>query len=199
MVVIMYGRISSKGRCSPTLGLRDMTKDQLLGIFRTAHNNCKLVYVSVVLFGDEDMATHYEKWSASLNIPEPYDQEEILALLKDRDVLKRAFSELDKSVHRAALRELFEMTTAYCRDTNQLDHLKAQSWYQFWRILRNCFSHDFKCRFNRYDKSKLPVTWDGVTIDTSHEGQSLLQGHLSRRNLLDFIDDVKKFVERELA
>ena len=176
-----------------------MTKDELIGIFRTSHNNCKLVYASIIMFAHDDMLSIYKEWSAALDIPRAFDETEIIALLHDKNVSKIAFSELYDTVHRAALKELFEVTKHYCETTNQEKLLKAQSWYQFWRVLRNCLSHDFKFSFNDYDKKKLPVTWGSITIDTSMEGKSLTHGVLSREQLLVFLDDVRKFVETNLV
>ena len=176
-----------------------MTKDELIGIFRTSHNNCKLVYASIILFGHDDMPSIYKEWSAALDIPRPFDETEIMVLLHDRNVSKIAFSELYDTVHRAALKELFEVTRDYCKTTDQEKLLKAQPWYQFWRILRNCLSHDFKFRFNDYDKEKLPVKWGNITVDTSMEGKSLTHGVLSREQLLSLLDDVRKFIETDLV
>jgi len=176
-----------------------MTKDDLIGMFRTAHNNCKLVYATLVLFGHEDVAKFYERWSASLNVPKPYDETELLALLHDRDVLKHACGQLYDTVHRAALTDMFEMTKTYCQETDQDAILTKQPWYQFWRIIRNCFSHDFRFQFREYDKKQLPVTWGGVTLDLTLEGKPLTQGTMSREKILALLDDVKSFVERDLA
>ncbi len=176
-----------------------MTKDDLLGMFRTSHNNCKLVYASMLLFAHEDMASFYTGWASSLDVPKPHDEKEILALLHDRGVLKHAFDQLYDTVHRAALTELFEITKCYCQDTNQDKQLSAQPWYQFWRILRNCFSHDFTFHFRDYDRKQLPITWSGVTLDSSLEGQNLTQGAFPREKVLEFLDEVREFIEKDLA
>lgn len=175
-----------------------MTKKDLLGIFRTCHNNCKLVYATMVLFGHEDMADFYTRWSASLNLSKPYDEIDILALLHDRNILKRAIGQLYDTVHRSALKELFEITELYCKETNQQTVLTAQPWYQFWRILRNCFSHDFRFHFNKYDKSQLPVSWSGVTLDMSLEGKNLTHGAFPREKMLKFLEEMREFVDKKL-
>ncbi len=178
-----------------------MTKDDLLGMFRTGINNCKLVYASMLLFSYEDMPEFYLKWSAALGseIPRPYDDTEIAALLFDEKVSKIAFGALYDTVHRSAFKELFEVTKEYCQHTNQVDLLKSQSWYQFWRIIRNCFSHDFKFHFKDYDRTKLPVSWNGIIIDSSLEGKLLTHGDISREQFLEFLDDVVEFIKNELA
>lgn len=176
-----------------------MTKDELLGIFRTSQNNCKLVYASLVLFAHEDMPAIYAQWSAALSILRPFDEKDVNALLQDRNVSKIAFSELYDTVHRSALKELFEVTKYYCESTDQMDLLRAQLWYQFWRILRNCLSHDFRFRFTEHDRKKLPVSWQTVTIDEKMEGKQLTHGVLSREQLLGFINDIQGFIDAHLA
>lgn len=176
-----------------------MTKDELIGVFRTSQNNCKLVYAAMILFAHEDMANFYTQLSTKPNVPKPYDQMELLALLHDRNVLKIAFGQLYDTVHRAALKELFEITKEYCKETNQDRLLTSQPWYQFWRLLRNCLSHNFRFEFREYDKQCLPVSWSGMTLDVSMEGKPLTHGDMSRDELMAFLDEVKTFVESQLA
>jgi len=176
-----------------------MNKAELVGTFRTAINNCKLVYASMLLFSHDDMPKIYRQLSDAIDIPRPYDEIEIISLLTDRDVSKIAFSELYDTVHRAALKELFEITKYYCEFTGQLKIIQSQGWYQFWRVLRNCLSHDFKLQFNEYDLKKLPVSWGKLTIDMAMEGKNLTHGNFSRQDIVAFLTEVSDFIEKELA
>lgn len=176
-----------------------MTKDDLLDIFRTCHNNCKLVYAVIVLFGHKDMAQFFTAWKAKLALPTEYYNSELLPLLYDRQVLKHAFGQLYDTVHRAALTDVFEVTKAYCGSTGQEKILQQQPWYQFWRILRNCLSHDFIFKFRDYDRDKLPVTWDGLTLDETREGTQLTHGEFPREKFWDFLGEVKVFIENNLS
>lgn len=171
-----------------------MTKDEVVGIFRTCENNCKLAYVLMVLLSYDDTYGYFAALYKELKIPKPYKG--LDALLQDRAVLKIAMEQLYDTVHRAALKELFEITKLYFEEQKKTDVLKAQNWYQFWRILRNCFSHDFVFRFNAHDRKQLPVTWSGVTIDASFEGRPLTHGTMSREKLWELLTDVKTFVEQ---
>jgi hypothetical protein len=176
-----------------------MTKDNLLGIFRTYHNNCKLVYTAMVLFGHEDMAKFFTIWDAKLDIPKPYPNNEILPLLYDRTVLMHAFGQLYDTVHITALTALFEKTKDYCEKSGQNAILHQQSWYHFWRILRNCFSHDFVFSFTEYDRKKLPVSWDNLRLDLSREGTQLTHGEFPREKIWVFLKEVEAFIEKDLA
>ena len=176
-----------------------MTKDEILGIFRTCHNNCKIVYVSKLLLLYDDTPDFFKELHQRLKILKPYKDDELLPLLYDKKVLKIALSQLYDIVHIAALRDLFEQTKIYCSETGQEELLKEQPWYQFWRITRNCFSHDFTFQFRDYDKRKLPVSWDGFTIDASLDGTKLTHGQFSRERFWGFLSKVSSFIENDLA
>ena len=176
-----------------------MKKDELIGIFRTSINNCKLVYASIILLSHEDIASFYAQLSASLNIPRPFKNDEIIAMLNDKSKLKIAVGELYDTVHRAAFKELFEITKCYCKETEQLPKLQDQEWYQFWRIIRNCFSHTLMFAFNDYDKKRLPVKWKTITIDESMEGKCLTHGNISRGDFITFLNEVADFIKNNLT
>ena len=176
-----------------------MKKDDLLGIFRTCHNNCKIVYASMILLGYYDTPDFFLELYKKVDIPKPYKSEDLLPLLYDKNVLKIAMAQLYDNVHIAALKDLFEQTKMYCSETSQLAKFEQQHWYEFWRILRNCFSHDFTFHFNKSDKKKLPVTWNCFTIDASLEGTKLTHGQLSREKFWVFLLEVRSFIENDLA
>lgn len=153
---------------------------------------------------DSDQETHitakvFEAWYEKLDIPKPYADHDLLPILRDRRVLHTSCEQLYEATHRAALKEMFEITKYYCESTSQVQSLKAQQWFEFWRILRNCFSHDLRFRFTPYDRSLLPVTWSGTTLDASLEGQHLTHGRMSREKIRELLETVSKFVERDLV
>lgn len=175
-----------------------MTKSDLLGIFRTAKNNYRLVYVLILLSSQEKMKSDFIEIYQGLDKSlKPVD--DILPLLFDEKVLKKALMELQMTIHRAALKELFETMRNYCDKSSQSALLTSQPWYQFWRLIRNCFSHNFKFRFNKYDKTVLPVTWSGITIAESMEGQSLTIGQFSIHKLWSLIGEAEDFIDKQLA
>ena len=173
-----------------------MVKDDLIGIYRTALNNCKLTYASMVLWAHDDMPSVFEAFYEKLEIPKPFP--DLLPILRDPKVLKISCEELYDATHRAAIKEMFEITKHYCETTSQFPQLKAQPWYQFWRILRNCFSHDLLFRFNAYDLKQLPLTWAGTTLDAGLEGKHLTHGRMSRDKIRELLETAAQFVEHDL-
>ena len=117
----------------------------------------------------------------------------------DPRVLTIAFGQLYDAVHVTSLRDLLETTKDYCQSTGQDALLKRQNWYQFWRIVRNCFSHDSILRFRKNDKKYLPVTWNGLTLDESREGTYITHGEFPRERFWLFLDELRLFGEKDLV
>src|SRR5437764_3060453 len=74
----------------------------------------------------------------------------------------------------------FELLNDYCEDFDKAakqsvlkDRLKNMPWYQYTRLVRNAVSHNFRFAFRESDKSKLPVTWNGITIDRNCDGRAI--------------------------
>jgi len=98
----------------------------------------------------------------------------------------------------SALKDLLGVTRTYCHETGQLDLLKAQPWFYFWKVLRNCFAHDMKFCFNKAERLMLPISWSGVTIEVSMDGQHLTHGRLSREKMRELVEEAFRFIENTL-
>ena len=175
-----------------------MTKDHLLGLYRTKLNHIQLTYASLVLWSYSDTPRFFEELHAEMSgFPKPFPN--LLALLNNETAMHIACEELFDSAHRSAIKELFPLTKLYCHNTGQLQDLKSQPWFQFWRILRNCWSHDMTFNFNPDEKTLLPVTWSGVTLDISMNGKQLTYGRCSRDKLRELIETAQSYVSQHLA
>lgn len=64
------------------------------------------------------------------------------------ELLKLATNEFRKAVLRNCLKELFETTKLYGKQTHQEDVIRAAPWFQFLRMIRDSLSHDMKLRFS---------------------------------------------------
>ena len=124
---------------------------------------------------------------------------DVKRLVHDEKTIKIATEDLYTLAYRSALTDLFQFTKAYCQITGQLDKLKAQPWFTFWRILRNCFAHDMVFNFNPAERALLPVTWAGVTIDLSMNGKPLTHGKMSYTKMRELIETVQTFLLRDMA
>lgn len=174
-----------------------ITKNELLGMYRTALNHIQLAYATLLLWSYPDTAGWFETLYGKLNnIPKPFP--EITSFIRDKLAMKIACNELYESAHRSALKDLFALTKWYCHETGQLSKLEMQPWFQFWRILRNCLAHKMRFSFNESEKKQLPVTWSGVTIDISMNGKALTHGQFSLEKLRELIQTVYTFLENDL-
>ncbi len=175
-----------------------MSKDHLLGLYRTKLNHIQLTYASLVLWSYPDTPRFFEELHAEMSgFPKPFPN--LQALLNDETAMRIACEELYDSAHRSAIKELFAITKLYCHQTGQLQALKSQPWFQFWRILRNCWSHDMTFHFSSDEKAVLPITWSGVTLDISMNGQQLTHGRCSRDKLRELIETAQDYVVKHLS
>lgn len=176
-----------------------MTKGELLGCFRTVRNNYALVLASIIFLCEEEAAdvfvNRYEQ------LPEvEYDFRYVEEILRDDSRLRLGTGQLQKMIHRAALNELFELMKHYCKQSKQMATLTGAPWYQFTRIVRNSFSHNYLLEFNNYDLKCLPVSWDGLTIEASMGGQHLpMAGFLARVKLWKLIGEMEAYAVETLA
>jgi hypothetical protein len=175
-----------------------MTKTHLLGVYRTALNHIQLTYASLVLWSYPDTPGFFEELYRKMeNIPKPFPG--IVDLVHDQVAMRVACEELYDSAHRAALKDLFPLLKLYCHETSQLDKLKAQPWFPFWRILRNSFAHDMVFNFNKDEKALLPVSWSGVTINLSMNGKPLTHGQCPREKLRELFEASNSFLINDAA
>lgn len=174
-----------------------MTKNHLLDLYRTKLNHIQLTYASLVLWSYPDTPHFFEAIHAELTT-HPILFPNVSVLIHDEKAMRIACEELYASAHRSAIKELFPLTKLYCHVTDQLQALRSQSWFQFWRIIRNAWSHDMTFNFNPNEKAALPVTWSGVTIELSMNGKHLTHGHCSYEKLRELIETAQSYVAQEL-
>lgn len=96
----------------------------------------------------------------------------------------------------------FELLNDYCEDFDKAakqsalkDKLKSMPWYQYARLVRNAVSHNFRFIFNKGDKSKLPVTWNAITIDESYEGKVITHETLWHRRGYELFMEMREFAD----
>jgi len=175
-----------------------MTKDHLLGLYRTKLNHIQLTYASLMLWVYPDTPRLFAVLYAEMSgFPKPFPN--LLALLNDDTAMRIVCEELYDSAHCSAIKELFSLTKFYCHHTGQSQTLKSQPWFHFWQILRNCWSHDMTFNFNPHEKMLLPVTWSGVTLDISMNGQYLTHGRCSREKLFELLETAQSYVADQLT
>ncbi len=108
----------------------------------------------------------------------------------------QALVETKRNANRALTRNLFKesfrITEAYCRNSSQLNALKAKDWFGFARVIANSLSHNFRLEFRPYDLSQLPVSYGGVTIDSSLHGKPI---SMQLEILMNLVDELNGFAK----
>jgi len=96
----------------------------------------------------------------------------------------------NRALTRTLFKETFRITESYCRRSKQISTLRSASWFEFARIIANGLSHDFRMRFSRYDLTRLPVTYNGIRIDETQDGNAI---SLQLEVLVNLMDDMIEF------
>jgi hypothetical protein len=175
-----------------------MTKAELESQLTNAKNNYVLGLAAISLFGSSDAYPILDQNSAKFGTYS-ISFVQVANLLRnpeDRDI---AVKEFYTSQLRALIKESFELLKDYCDESSQDTVLKAEPWFQFARIIRNCLSHNFRFEFNRYDKSLLPVTWNSRTIDLNMDGQHLKLEFFGYVEAWELFTEFQSFVSRRLT
>jgi hypothetical protein len=171
---------------------------QLLGHYRTAQNRIQLAYASLILWSYPATPSVFDAIHDAID-SKLHLFPTVKQLVHDEKSMKIAMDDLYMLAYRSALTDLFSLTKLYCHETGQLDKLRAQPWFAFWRILRNCFAHDLVFNFNPSEKALLPVAWSGVTIDVSMNGKHLTHGQMSYAKMLELIETAHMFLRRDVV
>lgn len=70
----------------------------------------------------------------------------------------------------------FELIKSYSKGTTPEQYknrFKKEDWFDVARVIRNCFSHDFKLNVSEKETKKLPYTWGNITITEEMLGKPI--------------------------
>lgn len=175
-----------------------MTKPELISQLENAKNNYILGLAGISLFGSPEAYPILEKNHAAFGTY-TVDFAQVVRLLRNTKDREIAIKEFLTSQIRALIKESFELIKDYCDGTGQAALFKAEPWYQFARMIRNCLSHNFKFEFNKHDKGLLPVSWKARTITSAMDGQHLELGFFGYVETWELFREYQSFVQDRLA
>jgi hypothetical protein len=111
------------------------------------------------------------RWISYTDIADKFEQQ------KDRDLIVSDF--LLTQLHNL-IRAPLEILCDYCDDYDKHDpaaelrmQLKNTGWYYFAPIIRNAVSHNFRYDFNKSDRQRLPLSWQGITLSEDLQGKPM--------------------------
>lgn len=175
-----------------------ISKDDLISQLQNAKNNYILGLAAVSLFSNKkSLSILKESYASFGKYRVQFDQvNNLLSNLSDRNI---AVNEFINSQIRVLIKESFELIKDYCADTNQNSTFKAEPWYQFARIIRNCLSHNFRFEFRSNDNKLLPVSWKNKTIDSSMDGQYLMLEFFGYVETWELFEEFLDYAENRLS
>lgn len=127
---------------------------------------------------------------------------DLAAALEDRSRSEIISSQFLLNHLHSLIRLPFELLKDYCEDFDRgtkaaflMGKLKNMPWYQYTKLVRNAISHNFHFAFNPRDKSRLPVTWNGITIDISCDGKAITYETLWHRSGYQLFLEMREFAD----
>ena len=171
------------------------TKVVLSETLEAHSNNLRLASVFRVLARGHDLAKAFE---AIVGNKSPAAFTPSLLLLKSKTKLIHSVDQLYLAMVRTAVTESLELTRDYCRKTTQTKALKAQDWFNVFRLLRNALNHNFHFEFTPEDLKVLPATWRMVTVTAAHDGTELTQKVLPPDAAIEWLAELDHFISEGL-
>lgn len=172
----------------------DKTKDDLLNYLNNIRVPFLLCYPSKN-FLNSDMGLKYLKQFSMIFDGENIQYLTLATTLQNVSKRKESLDGFEGVFLKTVTTDALEALKAYCKRTNQLNLLKSQPWFQFFRLVRNCFSHDYFWQFRPDDIKLLPITYRGKTITKEMENTVIrfefYNVHVTWRLLRDAVDFVK--------
>jgi hypothetical protein len=67
----------------------------------------------------------------------------------------------------------FQLLEERSKAVGVMKELRATSFYQFARVIRNCVSHNFRIEYSNFDRSLMPLSWRGLALTRAMDGGPL--------------------------
>jgi hypothetical protein len=173
------------------------TKTELTGVLEAHADSIRLASTLRVLARAADLHVSF-KTVIDVSSQNQVGFQKTLQLLADRPKLLHSVDQLYLTIVRAAITETLDLTRDYCRSTGQTKILKAQPWFQIFRIFRNALNHNFLIEFKEEDQKMLPVEWSGLRIDASHEEMQLTLEILPLAKALEWLEELERFISTNI-
>ena len=174
-----------------------MTKEELANQLAHAKNSYIMGLAAYSLFSSPQshpiLRTHLAVFG-----PYVVKFDQVVDLLRNEHDRAVALDEFLKMLMRCLIKESFEHIKDYCEATNQYAAFKAESWYEFARIIRNFLSHNCRFEFNVYDSERLPITWRDKTITAAMDGQGLDRSFWGHTETWELYCEFEDFVANRL-
>ncbi len=176
-----------------------MIKSEIISQLENVKNNYILGLSAVSLFLNEKVYPILEENNYVIFGNYKVGTKQVKNLLIKHADRSIALKEFTKSQIRIPVKESFEIIKNYCYETNQISKFRAESWYHFIRMIRNCLSHNCKFEFSEYDKRFIPVSWNNRIINSEMDGKCLELEFFGYVETWELFSECKDFVVNRLS
>lgn len=94
------------------------------------------------------------------------------------------------------IKDSFELCKHHCEIADSMQQMRAEPWYQFCRLVRNCIGHNFAFKFSARDIAVLPATWRGRSITPGMNRGPLPLTFFGYGEAWELFQDIRAFAVR---
>lgn len=122
------------------------------------------------------------------------DPSRVKKMQSEQSTMITLINEYSKSCVRTLIREATEVITTYVYDTDQYQKIKYDDTFNFARIIRNSFSHNYVISYSDFYKRILEtrnIAWNGKVFTLAVEGDALTRAFFSYEDAVSLFNDLR--------
>jgi len=175
-----------------------MDKSDLIAQLEAIKINYISVFAVYIMFLDEKSYSFLQNKSVEFDDHRKLKVGIIAELMSNKTVNEKARKEFINMGLRSFIRESFEIIQDYCKNSHQMKKFNETKWFNFARLIRNCFSHNFKFILTESDVERLPIKWRNKEIKLDMKNTVLNLQFFGYLEAFDLFEDMYQFVIKEL-
>ena len=122
------------------------------------------------------------------------DSSKVRGMQSSQSTMQILIGEYSNALVRTLIRESTEAITTYANDTNQYSLIEHDDTFNFARIMRNSFSHNYVISYSQFYKRILAsqsITWNGKLLTLAMEGDPLEKTFFGYEDAVLLFKDLK--------
>ena len=114
------------------------------------------------------------------------------------DEMEIYFSSLQWSALSHYTVNIFEGIKRYCKMSGQWDKFQKESYFTYFYIVRNSFSHDSRWNFGNIKSDKFPITYKKSKIFHNEEKQPMTSQVYGLESFWHLTNEIISFIDQKL-
>ncbi len=114
------------------------------------------------------------------------------------DEMEMYFSSLEWSALSHYTVNIFEAIKRYCKMTGQWDKFQQESYFTYFYVVRNSFSHDSRWNFGKIKSDQFPIAYKKSQIFYNEEKQPMTSQGFGLGSFWHITNEIISFIDEKL-